>query len=437
MSHFTYDELLGDQESAFDYLRSSGLFEPDGEHFVLQGYAGTGKTGLTGAIAHYAIEQGLTVVVATPTHQAAHVSRQHLPSSVEVRTIHSMLALEVKWQRGNQVLRRAKNRNPDIPRDALVIVEEASMVGKYQLWPYLREEMISTASVSWLFVGDPAQLPPVQDEPSPALNAGVGVQLEKPLRVVEGSPLTEVATHVRKHGVLPSEYPSAPSGVMDENGREKMMGAFRAKDAHQVVSAFVKRYNGEAGHSIILAHTNKKVDRYNQRARHRLFPETTPEEPWAEGMPIKARDTYYNPDTKDRICHASQEFLIDEIGTTRKEVVGHTYDVFSLEITPVYGGMPQQVLLPTPEEKERLEKHTQNALTNAKANPSQWSRFWGLKEAFPSFRPAFATTVTKSQGSEWETVYVDTTDFYTAGDDRDHLLYTAVTRAAKNLVIVQ
>ncbi|MCE5360735.1 MAG: ATP-binding domain-containing protein [Acidithiobacillus sp.] len=65
-----------------------------------------------------------------------------------------------------------------------------------------------------------------------------------------------------------------------------------------------------------------------------------------------------------------------------------------------------------------------------------WQRAWGLSDAFAKLALAYASTVHKSQGSTYDTAVVDVGDLArNRGSDFNALLYTAVTRPARRLIL--
>ena len=60
-----------------------------------------------------------------------------------------------------------------------------------------------------------------------------------------------------------------------------------------------------------------------------------------------------------------------------------------------------------------------------------WSKFWTLKEAFHNVRHGYATTAPRSQGSTYETSFVDWRDILANRNPTEarRCLYVAFTRA--------
>jgi exodeoxyribonuclease-5 len=77
-----------------------------------------------------------------------------------------------------------------------------------------------------------------------------------------------------------------------------------------------------------------------------------------------------------------------------------------------------------------VEAHSHHMLGRTDAIP-----WWSRKEA-EEFDYGYAMTVHKSQGSQWDDVVVFD-ESYCFRDDRHKWLYTAITRAAKQITVVK
>src|SRR5512144_924408 len=154
--------LTPDQAQAADQIRAwLAQGEPT---VVLGGYAGTGKTfTVTALLKGYLNRRPL--VVTAPTHKAVHVLRgmglPENPPALRYTTIHSVLGLQPIYDVNTGEQRLRQTGPVDLPRNALLVVDECSMVGR-ELYAHLWR-----AAAQWqaqvLFVGDPAQLPPVKE----------------------------------------------------------------------------------------------------------------------------------------------------------------------------------------------------------------------------------------------------------------------------------
>ena len=147
----------------------------DGTPFVLSGYAGTGKTYLSRHLLERVESTGLCWTVVAPTHKAVGVIRQQLslaglqPTWLP-STIHRLLRLKLKRQGDLERCEETEQTAGSLENLGLVLVDEASMVDSTLLEIALR--CAHPFRTRLVFVGDPAQLPPVGEPQSPVFGMG-------------------------------------------------------------------------------------------------------------------------------------------------------------------------------------------------------------------------------------------------------------------------
>ena len=177
--------------------------------FLLRGYAGTGKTSLVGAVVRVWQQLQRTVVLLAPTGRAAKVFSLHAGSPAY--TIHKIIYRQDAFK--GEDTHFNPGWNPF--KEALFIVDEASMVsnnggnrlfGTGCLLDDLIQFVYTGAGCRLMMVGDTAQLPPVGEEESPALQPstleGYGLnvrmaELTEVVRQAQTSAVLRNATHLR------------------------------------------------------------------------------------------------------------------------------------------------------------------------------------------------------------------------------------------------
>lgn len=168
----------------------------------LFGYAGTGKTTVAGALAA-TLPPG-SVRFCAFVGQAVDVLRGK--GCLPANTIHSLIYTPRIDDETDEVLgfdKRAANTYRDEGL-LLIVVDEGSMVDDE-----LFADLKIVAGVCILVLGDDYQLPPVNGKAS--LMEGCDLKLREVLRNAKGSPVIQLATHVRKYGCLPDVV-----GYMDD-----------------------------------------------------------------------------------------------------------------------------------------------------------------------------------------------------------------------------
>ncbi|HRH39582.1 MAG TPA: AAA family ATPase, partial [Flavobacteriales bacterium] len=264
---------------AFDRLLAT---EKENATLILRGYAGTGKTTLVGALVKV-LQRHMPVVLLAPTGRAAKVLQAHAGRTASTihRRIYRMAGDDGAWS-GVDV---AHNRD----QGALFIVDEASMIGTNaeasfgdrDLLQDLLQHIFSGDGCKLLFVGDPAQLPPVGSDHSPALSvkdlrvfgltAGM-IELTEVVRQADASGILRNATELR------ALLTTAPSAEAPREGTAPVLlphfvpypDVIRV-DGHDLQEALETAYARQGDEEVcVVCRSNKRAYLYNQQVRARI-----------------------------------------------------------------------------------------------------------------------------------------------------------------------
>jgi len=218
-------ELSPDQASAVEAIQGWYMtrnYDP----LTLGGYAGTGKTTLLGQLPQY-LPRGVQIHYASYTGKAVSVLRQKLPVGASLSTLHRLLyhpqprkvckvsgddmsmPLALGWCAKHrpsdtantevehcEVIKKLDFTQRQNPLDGfdLIVVDEASMVSE-KIW-----QDLTKWGVPVLAVGDHGQLPPIKSDFN--LMAKPQIKLETILRQAQGSPIIRMATMARLYGQI-------------------------------------------------------------------------------------------------------------------------------------------------------------------------------------------------------------------------------------------
>jgi exodeoxyribonuclease-5 len=419
------DDLTAEQQAAF-----TAVYErlERGERFTaLGGYAGTGKTYLAGRLVAQLEEEECPVAACAPTHKAAQVLREKLVAAgsgaVETHTIHALLGLRlVPDGRGGYDLEQEPHRVR--AEKGVVVVDEASMVGD-RLW----EHIDNAGGLQWVFAGDPAQLPPVDEDPSPALGIE-GPTLEEIVRQQEGSPILGLAARVRRG----EPWGSAVQFSQDAGG----VAATRDADGfvESAIRAFeADAFSDDAAFARVLAYRNRTVRRYNRRIRAALHGEDAPR--FQKGEWLVGRETWRGESPGEYLI-SSEEIRVEKATKTFYEAPNLSeWKVWELKVRGLGESAARRLVVLREEERERYDNDLQKRLDIAKAKSRKWKQYYQLRERFAKVDYAYAMTVHRAQGSTFDTAFVDGRDVNACrGDERQALLYVAVTRPARRLALL-
>ena len=192
-----------EQSELLQQLAAFVLDGRDDSLFLLRGYAGTGKTSLVGALVKALTQLQSKVVLLAPTGRAAKVFSRY--ARHPAYTIHRRIYRQKSYSPDMEGFLIGEN----LAKHTLFIVDEASMIansvgegavyGSGRLLDDLVEYVYSGEHCRLILLGDTAQLLPVGQERSPALDAAVMGGYG--LNVVEYE-LREVARQAAESGIL-------------------------------------------------------------------------------------------------------------------------------------------------------------------------------------------------------------------------------------------
>ena len=434
---------------------SEWLSSPDySQIFVLNGYAGTGKTTLIAALVEVLGDMNIKPVLLAPTGRAAKVLSRY--SHHEALTIHKRIYRE----KTNADYESKFTLNLNKERGAIFIVDEASMLsdtaGDGQLFGSgsLLDDLIKYVrggkECRLILVGDNAQLPPVGSAYSPALEEdlmrGYGnivyESMDDVVRQEATSGILFNATMVRC--MLENGLCEVPRFEMDFPDIEAINGS----EVMEKVQECYDKYGREE--TIVITRSNKRANRYNEGIRrYNLSAEEAVE---SGDMLMVVKNNYHYT---ERIEECPMSFMANGDIALLKRIrrFEDFYGFHFAEATlcfPDYNDteIECKVLLDTiasespsltKEENRRLFDEVEKDYTDIK---SKIKRYKEIREN-PHFNAvqvkfAYAVTCHKAQGGQWRSVFVDRCLFGDEPMTRDMLrwLYTAITRATDKLYLV-
>jgi exodeoxyribonuclease V len=403
-----------------EFLRSPARF------FLLRGSAGTGKTYCIRELV--AATRGRFVFTA-PTNKATKVLRESVSTreyKPECRTIFSLLGLRL--EANGEVKELAAPEDPiDLSQFAAVVVDEGSMVNA-TLWKYINLTA-EHSGVKFIFMGDPAQLPPVKEARSPiwSIPEGNTATLETVMR--HDNQILVLANALRK--VVDHPVPR----IALENNHDEGQGvwkltqvAFLSEVAKAVTAgAFTKPNTAK-----IIAWRNVEVDKYNKLVRAQLF-DNAHAVPWLPGDRVIF--TAPAKDFNDEVFATTD----DEGAVIRAEVMPHPQEAlpcYRVQIELDSGETCVAWVL-HPHALADYTRRAEELAAEARITPRKWKRFWAFKDTFHQLRHAYAITAHRAQGSTYDTAFVLWQDVLMNQNRQEafRCLYVACTRPKRRLVL--
>lgn len=441
---------------------------PEENIFILKGYAGTGKTTLLSVLLDYLDRQRISYDLMAPTGRAAKVMRDKLKRGAS--TIHSRIydfeaVIEVK-DKEKDTSRRLYYAVGEARYGSVIIVDEGSMVPiKKQLDEIyvmgsgsLLEDILTYAGVrshraKIIFVGDPAQLPPIgENEPIALLretfeSRGLRVKeswLREVVRQASDSLILANATQMRRfieegHGVVMPEY--------DDHSFQRV----EALDLLSCYFQFFPKNNLENGP--IIVYSNRSCLELNQAIRKRYFPNRPNVTEGDKLLVVKNNQLHnlVNGDFVEVVCPSptTESYNIPlkegDVTLTFRDLLIKTDDgVHKVKILDDLLSSPQASITSS-EGKALFIKARQDAYHYWRQSKGEevpmpeeeYQRFMRADEYFNALhcKYGYAVTCHKSQGGEWDTVLVDYEGRNQTSVDAMRWAYTATTRARQHCIV--
>ena len=423
---------------------------------ILRGSAGTGKTTLAAALVRALCSLQQKIVLLAPTGRAAKVFS--LYAGHPAYTIHRRIYRQKSME-------GAFNLNYNTAQDTLFIVDEASMVANAttvgdtpfangQLLDDLIQFVFNGRNCRMMLIGDTAQLPPVGEEKSPALQTDImrsyglhvhQCDLNEVLRQSQESGILWNATMIRQ--LITHDGPMQMPVVRFEGFSD-----IRRMPGDELIESLASSYSHVGtDETMVITRSNKRANIYNQGIRNMVLGRE--EELCTGDLLMIVKNNYYWTSLSPNLGGLGYIANGDRAIVRRVRRVEQLYGFRFAEVTmtfPDYDDyqLTATVLLDTlTSEAPALTRQQQTQLYNQVMQdyadiPLKPDRLKKLREDRHynalQIKFGYAATCHKAQGGQWAHVYVD--QGYMTDDmlntDYLHWLYTAFTRATEQLYLV-
>lgn len=446
--------LTSDQSYALDKICEFLFSENLEEVFLLKGYAGTGKSSLIGGLVRTMRDFQQKAVLLAPTGRAAKVFSGY--AAQQAFTIHKKIYRQQKFGEETPFFSLSEN----LHKHTLFIVDEASMInnessdfslfGTGRLLDDLIQYVYGGEGCRMMLIGDNAQLPPVKQDNSPALDQEVLRSYSLQVREVT---LTEIVRQADESGILANatalrdalrfqatdDYPKLQ--VSDFTDVTRVTGT-------ELIDEISDAYRKDGvEETIVISRSNKRVNAYNNGIRNRVLYR---EEELSAGdiLMITKNNYFWVGEFDDLDFLANGEFV--EVSRVRgeEEMYGfrfcnallyhRDYDL-EFEAKILLDVLHTEVPGLTREQNDRLFT---NVMEDYQHLSQKRARYKQVKSN-PYFNAlqvkyGYAVTCHKAQGGEWKNVFLDIGYIQksTMGENFYRWLYTSITRSTKKLYLV-
>lgn len=437
--------LLDQQDEVLKRMCLFAVSDTPGDVFVLNGYAGTGKTSLVGALIKALDASKRKTVVLAPTGRGAKVASGM--SAHPAGTIHRRLFRPDMSDASGMRYVVAPNQS----RDTLFIVDEASLIadskGPDSLLAMLVKHVYSAPGCKMLLMGDEAQLPPVGQTTAYAMNPdrlrSLGLiphchVLDLAMRQDAESGIIHNATLMR-HLLYHPDTQLRP--CIDMAGF-KDVRVISSRELPDELAASYSSVGQEE--TLIITRANWRANDFNQAIRQQVFDYDSPVSR-GDRLVITKNDYFWGKQNGRNGLIANGDMAeVTWTGRTEK-VYGRYFTEVELQFADgriinaqlmLRSLMTKGSSIPREEMERfmnRIMADTEGVLSE-KIAAALNSPFYNALQA----KYAYCVTCHKAQGGEWKHVYIDMggIDPEALGPEFYRWIYTAITRATQRVYFV-
>ena len=459
-----FKSLNQDQTKAVEKLQQ--FLTNDSNIFLLKGYAGVGKTYITQGLTKYLKSIDRSFTLSAPTGKAAKVIQEktNFEAFTIHKTIYSSKNLKEYKKDDDKTYKFYFDLNiNELPNDNVYILDEASMISNiYSEMEFIRfgsgfvlDDLMKFINIDAnkhnkkiIFIGDNAQLPPINMNFSPALDKNY---LEERYNLkVEEFELTEVVRQSKESEILQNSISLRESL---KNKTFTKLNISTNKDIKPIDVSDIKSiyFSSTPKNTMIIAYTNKSVYNYNQTIRSQYFKNTNILNE-TDKLIVTTNSLSTGLSNGDFIM--VYKILND---TEQKQIpVGkNKIELKFRDIEIIYKDNNNNILKQEIKIIENLLFSTHPNLSSdenkalyidfcirnphLKPNTKEFTEAIKKDSYFNALKVKFGYAITchKAQGSEWENVILDCD--YTQNklsESYFRWLYTAITRTKQNLFLI-
>ncbi len=426
------------------------------EVFILRGYAGTGKTTMLGALTRALTKMKRKTILMAPTGRAAKVMQQKTRKNAF--TIHKIIYAPQVDKKGTTHFKLKANKG----KGTIYIVDEASMIHDQSLESsgfsgnHVLEDLVSYLlkgeNCKLILVGDPAQLPPVGLDSSPALDATYVRQTY--FLDVQEFELNEVQRQAQNSGILYNA--TSLRRAIDEKDfgepsfeEERFDDFIPYFDGSELEYAIQQSYELQGvDQTVVLCRSNKRANMYNQRIRTHFFGRDTVLSKKDQLMIVKNNYFWLKPESEAGFLANGDLVTVEKVDNMH-EAFGFQFADVKLQLVdyPDMDPIEVKVLLDTLATDgpgmtyenykllfERIIAEYDVRSFRKKVEKVKQDPYYNALQV----KFAYALTGHKAQGGQWKEVFVEQAAYTPEYMDLSYYkwLYTAFTRASEKLHLI-
>jgi DNA polymerase III delta prime subunit len=507
-------KLTIEQEKIYEEITRYIREEDERNEVILIGYAGTGKTTLITKLINEVIEDKerykniRKIGIVAPTHKAVNIAKsklfegkENISKNIDIMTVHRLLNYKGYINESGEKYFGKSKVEPNLSKYNIIVIDECSMLSN-QIIRDINSEIKKEKNkkVKIIYVGDPAQLPPVNQRDSEIFKKNITrLNLDKVVRT-NNNYILELSTQQRQW-VISRKEEDMPRIL---KYRSEDVKIYMRENKKKWLEDFIN--NGDDS-NIILTWTNRACNEYNNYVRNRIFKKENLEI-YEKGEILIFNDYHRiirkTEDKKEIISFYTSEqikleefsrdtYKMEDLKTTRiknmnidlglmiarnilkiNELLRENIKIFKLRIQKInkiekdkepeiyeikmidneernkYNKINEDfdIIMNELREKaykfvnkmkiEEMEKMEQHDLVDKRIMKIWKDWHENVIDVFGDINYGYSITVHKSQGSTFRNVYLDMNDIMDNKNEDEVLkcLYTGITRTSKRLVIM-
>lgn len=469
-------QLNQEQYEIFEAVKRF-IASDDGQIFVIKGYAGTGKTTMIKQITDNLSQNRREFRLMAPTGRAASVLRKktgYVATTIH-RGIYNFFDIQTRVEKDDIANSTYKIIFPILQTEnpQVCIVDESSMISNHEstneLWQFGTECLLNDLLTftfmhkegKLILLGDPAQLPPVGEAQSEALD-------EEILRIrgykVESYTLTQIMRQDKESGILANAmqvrdaYESNTVNSLQITYSDDVIKL----SSDQIVETYLQHFpTPQLGNSVVISYSNGYANLYNQDIRRRMYGYDI-QYPHKGDIVMVVSNHY---DRNEEMGHIPVDIMngefaqiietghivkqsapVKENGEKKLVELEFMHTTLLLGDGTIWEG--KIIVNPLLNDEQRNLSVTQlkalfinfcmrHPKLDDKKNHAAFIDAYQKDEYVTALRVKYGYAITchKSQGGEWDTVFVNAEGIYVHSFGL-RWLYTALTRARKKLYCV-
>ena len=452
-----------DQKNVVDFFFH--FIKPDTKEkiFVVNGYAGTGKTSLIAALVNMVENYGLKCLLMAPTGRAAKVLSKYAHHTAF--TIHKII-----FRQSSIDINSSVSIGFNKMKDMLFVVDEASMInnisGENTMTDGVLDSLIhftfqSDNRCKLLIVGDNAQLPPVGQADSPALLSNtykrlgfdiIEASLKNVVRQEKMSGILFNATKIRN--VIENQlFAELPKISVNQFADVKIV------PGNELIDVLSDCYDKDGREeTMVVCRSNKTANIYNNGIRNRIL--WREEELESDELVMVAKNNYFwTEQLNSQLPVNEQENRMDFIANGDIAVVERVrnnrklfgfkfadctlrfpdYNDAEMDATILLDTLQAEAPALTQQQQETLfnnvmEDYLDISIKRDRINKIKQDPYYNALQ----IKYAYAVTCHKAQGGQWKNIFVEQGFIPDDIDVKEYCrwLYTAITRATQTLYLV-